>query len=268
MAEKPAAKSKKLSVTCPQCGHKQLEPPAAYSTVCKGCGQHFRVQDALKPAPRKEAAPRDTRRVMCFKCNTELHVSASAQSTMCKRCSSHMDLRDYEVASAVSKNFQTKGRFVIQPTGYLFNSETTATDIVVKGRFLGKLFAESTLEIHTGAEIKGTFKAAKLVIPAGQRFHWPEPLKLQAVDVSGELVANIETATTVVLKANARLFGNVRAHHLVIEEGAVVQGNMQVGTPPESEAPAKAAPAKPALAKPASITPPPRPAARKKRATA
>jgi cytoskeletal protein CcmA (bactofilin family) len=242
--QKPAAKSKKLSVTCPKCGHKQLEPPAAYSTVCKGCGQHFRVEDALKPAPKPAAAPRDVRRVTCFKCNTELEVSASAQSTMCKRCSSHMDLRDYEITNAVSRNFETKGRFVIQPGGYLFNSATTATDIVLKGRFLGKLHAENALEIHTGAEIKGSFKAAKLVIPAGERFHWSEPLKLEGAEIAGELVANIESAQKVVLKAAARLFGNVRASNLVIEAGAVIQGKIEVGVAQEPVAvPAPATPA-------------------------
>ena len=256
MAEKPAAKSKKLSVTCPKCGHQQLEPPAAYSTVCKGCGQHFRVEEALKPAAKPAAAPRDTRRVMCFKCNTELEVSASAQSTMCKRCSSHMDLRDYEITSAVSRNFQTKGRFIIQPTGYLFNTETTATDIVIKGRFLGKIYAENTLEIYNGAEIKGTFKAKTLVIPSGQRFHWADGLRLEGAEVAGELVANIHSAQTVVLKAGARLFGDVRAQNLVIEEGAVVQGKMEVGvplpeTPAEAPKPLMAFPPAPTVARPA-----------------
>ena len=251
MAKKPAVEPKKLSVTCPHCGHKQLEPPAAYSTVCKGCRKHFRVEDAAKPAPKALAAKHDLRRVMCFKCNTELEVSATAQSTMCKRCSSHMDLRDYEITNAVSKNFQTKGRFVIQQGGYVFNTETTATDIVLKGRFLGKLHAENILEIHSTAEIKGTFKAAKLVIPAGQRFHWSEPLKLEAAEISGELVANIAGAKQIVLKPTARLFGNVHTQHLVIEEGAVVLGNMTVGAPAleaqaAAEATVTAKPSKPA----------------------
>ena len=272
--KKPAAKTKKLPVTCPKCGHQQLEPPAAYSTVCKGCGQHFRVEDALKPAAKAASAPRDLRRVMCFKCNTELEVSASAQSTMCKRCSSHMDLRDYEITNAVSRNFETKGRFIIQPGGYLFNSATTATDIIIKGRFLGKLHAENTLEIHNGAEIKGTFKAGKLVIPAGQRFHWPEPLRLDGAEIAGELVANIDTASTVVVKANARVFGNVRAQHLVIEAGAVLQGQMEVGKPVQDLVPAAAREAAISAAPPtamvrSSVKPQaPQAAARKPRTTA
>ena len=37
-----------------------------------------------------------------------------------------MDLRDYTINSAVSKNFKTRGAFVIEPKGYVFNTEIIA----------------------------------------------------------------------------------------------------------------------------------------------
>ena len=96
--------AKKQLVICPHCAHEQQEAPAAYSTVCRSCGQHFRLQDMERMAgpvtPRQEL-----RRVSCFQCGTELDVPLSAQSTMCKRCSSHVDLKDYTITSTVSKNF-------------------------------------------------------------------------------------------------------------------------------------------------------------------
>ena len=228
--KKPATpKSNKLSVTCPHCGHTQLEPPAAYSTVCKGCRQHFRLQDAAKPVPVIAAGARKGgRQVTCFKCNTELDVSPTAQSTMCKRCSSHMDLRDYQITNATSRNFQTKGRFVVEEGAYLFNTDTTATHLIVKGRVLGKLTAEDSLEIYSTAEIKGSFKAHKLVIPAGQRFRWPELLNVQGAEIWGELVANIKGGKTIVIKASGRLFGDVQAENIVIEPGAVIVGQMNI----------------------------------------
>jgi cytoskeletal protein CcmA (bactofilin family)/DNA-directed RNA polymerase subunit RPC12/RpoP len=231
--KKPATpKSNKLPVTCPHCGHKQLEPPAAYSTVCKSCGQHFRVQDASKPAAVKAApARKGGRQVTCFKCNTELDVSPTAQSTMCKRCSSHMDLRDYSITNATSRNFETKGRFTIEQGAYLFNTDTTATHVILKGRVLGKLTAEDSLEIYSTAELKGSFKARKLVIPAGQRFRWPEALTLHGAEIAGELVANIKGGHTIVLRSTARLFGNVESQNIVIEPGAIIEGEMKI-TPP------------------------------------
>src|ERR1051325_11510042 len=94
-------KADKITVPCPKCGHEQKEPASAYSTVCKGCGQHFRIQEKILPAspiPKPAAAsPKETRRISCFMCHTELDVPLAAQSTMCKRCSSHVDLKDYEI---------------------------------------------------------------------------------------------------------------------------------------------------------------------------
>src|SRR6516165_2916337 len=137
-----ASPQDKVLVPCPRCGHRQSEAKSAFSTVCRKCGQHIRVQEALqpeKPAPTN-GPPR--KRVTCFECGTVLEVPTTAESTMCKRCSRYVDLKDYHIISAISKNFKTRGLFVIEQKGYVFNSETFAGDAVVKGRFLGKLSTE------------------------------------------------------------------------------------------------------------------------------
>jgi cytoskeletal protein CcmA (bactofilin family)/DNA-directed RNA polymerase subunit RPC12/RpoP len=222
-------KPQQVAVTCPACGHTQLEPALAYSTVCKQCRAHFRVQDVLRPAARPPPPLRDVKRVACFKCAAGLEVPAAAQSTMCKHCGSHVDLRDYQITSAVSKNFKTKGRFVIEAGGYLFNSETIAGEVVLKGRFLGRLVAEQSLEVHSSAELKGRFQAEKLIVPAGQRFRWPEPIALGSAEILGEVAASLHAAATVALKSTARFFGDIVAGGLVVEEGAVLVGSMTIG---------------------------------------
>jgi cytoskeletal protein CcmA (bactofilin family) len=236
-------KQDKVLVACPKCGHTQSEPAAAYSSVCKKCRQYFRLEDVLrgasdgKPRPdngsraRPTPAPRphEVRLVTCFQCGTELEVSSSAQSTMCKRCSSHLDLRDYQISSAVSKNFRTHGRFVIEEGGYVFNTETFAADVVIKGRFLGKLNASHSLEIHRTAEIRGAFQTGKLVIPASSVFRWPETIMSGGADIAGELIASMKSSGKVVLRSTARLFGNLEARELVVESGAVIVGMVKVG---------------------------------------
>ena len=54
MRPQASMKPDKVLLTCPKCGHRQPEPPAAYSTVCKKCAQYFRVQDALNPVAKVE----------------------------------------------------------------------------------------------------------------------------------------------------------------------------------------------------------------------
>src|SRR5580765_5206717 len=171
----PARKPDTVLISCPHCGHEQAEPRTAFSTNCKACGQYFRLQEILKPAPKVVERALNRKRITCFDCGAELEVAASAESTMCKRCSHHIDLSDYHIANAVSKNFKTKGAFVIEPKGYVFNTEITAGDAVIKGRLLGRLVAERSLTIYSTADIKGRFNTARLIIPVANHFRWKEP---------------------------------------------------------------------------------------------
>jgi cytoskeletal protein CcmA (bactofilin family) len=216
-------------VACPKCGHTQPEPPTAYSTICKKCHAHFRVQEALHPTTAPTKPVFEQKQVRCFQCGTELAVSLAATSTMCKRCGSHVDLGDYRIAQTVSKNFRTHGRLVIEEKGYALNTDALVGDAVIKGRFIGKLVAEGALEIHSSANIKGSFTGGQLVVPAGQHFRWPELLRFGAADVGGELAADLLATGTVRLQATARLFGSVQARNLVVESGAVFVGTARIG---------------------------------------
>jgi cytoskeletal protein CcmA (bactofilin family) len=228
----PANPQDKVLLTCPQCAHQQQEPRTAFSTVCRKCGLHLRVQEVLRPVAKTTETGPERKRITCFDCGAELEVPVSAESTMCKKCSRYVDLKDYKITSAVSKNFKTKGTFVIEPKGYVFNTETTAHDAVLKGRFLGKLVTHGSLTIYSTAEIKGSFVTPRLIIPAGNAFRWTDPLQLGGGDISGELAANLTVTGTLTVRASGRLFGDVTATHLCVEEGAVVVGRMTIGGKP------------------------------------
>src|SRR5262245_51156788 len=133
----PAKQQDKILLTCPHCGQQQPEPRAVISTVCKSCHRHFRAEETARAAHKKPGKAQELKPITCFECGTELEVAVSAQSTMCKRCSAHIDLRDYQINNAVSRNFKTKGQFVIESKGYVFNTEATVGDAIIKGKFLG-----------------------------------------------------------------------------------------------------------------------------------
>jgi cytoskeletal protein CcmA (bactofilin family)/DNA-directed RNA polymerase subunit RPC12/RpoP len=225
----PAKKQAKVLVTCPRCGHQQPEPPTAISSVCKKCGEHLRVEELLRPAPKIVDKGPAKKRITCFECGAELEVPVSAESTMCKRCSRYVDMKDYVINSAVSKNFKTKGSFLVDAKGYVFNTEVTASDAVIKGRLHGKLFAERSLTVYSTAEIKGSFTTGRLLVPAANYFRWPERLNIKSAEIAGELAANVRADDTIVLKSTARLFGDVEAANLVVEEGAIFVGRVRIG---------------------------------------
>ncbi len=221
-----------VPVTCPRCGYTQPEPRQAYSTICKNCHQHFRLEEALKPAVKPAKILVEQRHVLCFQCGTELEAPKAAASTMCKRCSSYVDLSDYRINSTVAKNFRTHGWLVVEEKGYLLNTDSLAAEAVIKGRVIGKVAARGSLELYSTANIKGSFTAGRLIIPAGEHFRWPDTLRVGGAELSGELVANVEAAGTVVLRPTARMFGDVTATHLVVEAGAIFVGRATVGAKP------------------------------------
>jgi len=225
----PAKKQDKVLVTCPHCGHEQSEARSAFSTLCKKCGRHFHVQEALNPTPKAPGRAPPQRRITCFECGAELQVPASAESTMCKHCSRYVDLHDYRITTAMAKNFKTKGRFLVEPKGCVFNTETIAGEVVLKGKFHGKLTAEKSLTIYSGAEIKGSLTAAHLNIPAENQFRWPGQIHVATAEIAGELAAKLRATGTVTLRSTARWFGDLDAENLVVEAGAVVVGELRIG---------------------------------------
>jgi cytoskeletal protein CcmA (bactofilin family) len=225
----PAKKLDQVPVACPHCGHRQSEARLAFSTVCRGCGGHFRVQEALNPVHVAPGRAPKQKRITCFECNAELDVPASAESTMCKWCSRYLDLHDHRITTAIAKNFKTKGRLIIEPKGCVFNTESIAGEVVIRGKFHGKLTAERSLTIYSGAEIKGSVTTAHLIIPVENHFHWAKPITTGSAEIAGELTASLHASGTVTLKATARCFGDVQAGNIVVEAGAVVVGELSVG---------------------------------------
>ena len=57
MVGEPPPARQRVELTCPECGHVQLEPALVVSTQCQGCRAHFQVIDG-KPVARSRPATR------------------------------------------------------------------------------------------------------------------------------------------------------------------------------------------------------------------
>ena len=140
-----------------------------------------------------------------------------------------MDLHNYTIANALAKNFKTKGEFTLELKGYVFNTESIVGDAIIRGKFHGKLVVERSFTIYSTAEIKGSITAGRLIIPAKNHFRWETQIRVGSAEISGELAADLRAEGSAVVKATGRLFGNVDARGLVVEEGAVIVGHLQIG---------------------------------------
>jgi cytoskeletal protein CcmA (bactofilin family) len=76
----------------------------------------------------------------------------------------------------------------------------------IDGRFIGEIYSEGTLIAGESAVIKSDIHVANIV-------------------VSGEIIGNIVADNRIEIHAPGRVFGNIQAPVVVIDEGVIFEGN-------------------------------------------
>lgn len=118
--------------------------------------------------------------------------------------------------------------------GSEFSGKLNFKDTVrIDGRFEGEISSENTLIVGETGAVTATIRS-------------------QVVVISGEVHGEITATGQVVLHKTARVDGNIHTGRLVVEDGALFTGRIEMNTKPaHGSKPAHAAPAKDAPAKPA-----------------
>ncbi|MFH1915098.1 MAG: polymer-forming cytoskeletal protein [Pseudomonadota bacterium] len=81
----------------------------------------------------------------------------------------------------------------------------------IDGNFHGEVVSDGTLVVGQEAVVEGQIRVGQLVL-------------------SGKLLGEVEAANKVVLHKTANLHGNIRTPVLVVEEGAVLEGQLVMGS--------------------------------------
>lgn len=95
--------------------------------------------------------------------------------------------------------------------------------VMLNGRFAGEITSSDTLIIGEKGVVHATIRAGIVL-------------------VSGEVVGNIHGGERVELRGSARVYGDVEAPTVVVEEGVVFEGNCRMRKPRAEDVPAAAAP--------------------------
>ncbi len=99
--------------------------------------------------------------------------------------------------------------------GITVRGEITGTgDLHVAGRMEGKVNLSGTLVVEEGAEVEADVNATAIV-------------------VGGQVRGNLMAAARIEVLPSGRLTGNCRARSLVVREGALLNGKVDAGAPPE-----------------------------------
>ena len=270
MADEP--KSHRIELTCPECGHRQLEPAMVVSTQCRSCRANFQVIEG-KAVPKVKAATRVARirtevppeapapqatyskapspppsrnpllrfffrqkamrEVSCFNCGHVHKAVPEAQSSQCPRCSSYISLRDYEIDEPWNRRIQTRGDVVIEKNGVVTGITIQCHNLTILGELAGSVDCSGDLIIRSHGKILGKVSCRQLRVERGARVEFLNPVIAGSAYIDGQVRGQISCSGSIVLEKRAQLQGLVRTSSLVIKEGAKHTGAIEMVQKPK-----------------------------------
>lgn len=215
----------KHSITCPSCAGTQQEYVAATTSLCRHCGEYFKLN--APPKKRARQRTRVERRIMpCYECRVDLNIPVDAISWQCHFCSTHLDISDRIIDRESANRIQTYGKLVITETGHFTGSKAQVGSALVSGRASGKIICHDTLTVQGKTLFRAGASGGKLILEKESKLEAEQLLEFQSAEISGEIEARViliesdliihETAR---IKASRIVFGS-----LTVEEGARVRG--------------------------------------------
>ncbi len=106
------------------------------------------------------------------------------------------------------------------------NMNTRPISMLAEGcSFKGKMFLRG--EVRLGGHVEGTIVADDdLIVEESATIN--ADINGVNIQVSGQINGNIKTQGILILTPTARMTGNIHTPHLVIEDGAVLHGNVSI----------------------------------------
>jgi cytoskeletal protein CcmA (bactofilin family) len=105
-------------------------------------------------------------------------------------------------------------------------------------------------DLFIDGEVEGTIELPEHKLTVGQHGKVKASIRAREVVIAGFVQGNVEAADRVDIRKEARLVGDIRTSRIVIEDGAVFKGSIDI-VKPEPKPVVKATPAAPAAAAPA-----------------
>ena len=178
----------KVEVSCPECGHVQMESENFISTVCRKCSFYFKsplVSGSSKKKTHRATIPK--RELTCADCGAVQMVAEEAQSSSCLECGRHLELGHRLIEGELLGNLSLEGELEIGPRGNFGGAKARAARILFKGRAGGFLEAAEWLRVEGQAKMRLGAKGGKLLISEGAVLEAEDSLAFQSAKIEGEL---------------------------------------------------------------------------------
>jgi cytoskeletal protein CcmA (bactofilin family) len=104
---------------------------------------------------------------------------------------------------------------------------TIGKGMIIKGRI------HSEEDVFLNGEVEGDLNIENYRLTIGPDGKVAANTRAREVDISGTLTGNVESAKKTYVRASGRLTGDVKTRGIVIEEGALFKGKVEILARPE-----------------------------------
>lgn len=219
------AAPKRREVTCPACGHLQLDYVEASSSFCRACGHRFTTQPKIKSGT-KRTEQRDKsplrRRIVCFSCQHSMDVPEASDSWQCSSCSVYLDLKNHHITSTVGRSIQTYGTITLASRGFFSGNQAGGTHIYFEGGGAsGRLVALENMEIRKTSRIRADLSCVRLEIWKDAVLESNKSVRCQDMVISGKAsFRRVEARGSIHIMPGASLrVQDLTALEIKVEEG-------------------------------------------------
>lgn len=169
--------------------------------------------------------------IHCYECGYEYNQTGRLKSTNCPKCRKVIDLSDHTIDNEFRGELKTLGKVIVTERGHLNGANLVATDLELAGRVSNtKVEVYRELTIQPGASFRrNEITAPDLRIVPGAVVFFRNTALYRHVELGGALHAPLYVTGRIVLRAGGVMVGSLHTGHLVVEDGATLLADMDVG---------------------------------------
>ncbi|MCF7790616.1 MAG: polymer-forming cytoskeletal protein [Victivallales bacterium] len=112
----------------------------------------------------------EKRKLFCYKCGKEIIADKNAQAVICKYCYQRNDLSDHKLKTIFGAVIQTHGQLYLQKKGIIATSTIQVGNAVIRGKVIGDITAQGSVEILKKGEVRGNITCRSLIVRKGGIF--------------------------------------------------------------------------------------------------
>ena len=168
--------------------------------------------------------------IECYECGYKFQMHGRATNTHCPKCRALLDLTDHTIETEWEETIKTAGTVRLAPTGVLKAGNLVGADVIVEGIIEGgRARALRLLVLGAGAIFsEKAVSGPDLRIAPGAKFKFKHEATYHNVEILGTLNATLDATGVVMVKAGGLLEGNVRAGHLIVEDGGGLKAALHI----------------------------------------